>query len=125
MVHDLGRYFNELNAAHFDNSVTAAITWGRRPSPGRRRSIRFGSYTASDHIIRIHPLLDQEFVPEYFVRYIVFHEMLHAHLGTPESSNGRRTVHGRDFLAHERTFPDYARAMAWQENLANLRHLLR
>ncbi|MBN2310022.1 MAG: hypothetical protein JXR94_13700 [Candidatus Hydrogenedentes bacterium] len=122
---DLRRLYEEVNEAHFEGRVQARITWGRRPAARRRRSIRFGSYSASDNLIRIHPLLDQEFVPEYFVRYIVFHEMLHAHLGIGEWENGRRSCHDAEFRRRERAYPEYAQAAAWARSPSHLRKLLR
>lgn len=125
--HDLRKLYDDVNAAHFDNTITAAITWGRRNNGTRRRqrSIRFGSYTVEDNLIRLHLALDQAFVPEYFVRYIVFHEMLHARLGIEESETGRRRIHTREFTRIEKTYPDYARACAWEANAANIRKLLK
>ena len=109
---------------HFANGVTAAITWGRMPILGkRRRAIRFGAYFSRGNIIRIHPLLDQAFVPEYFVRYVVFHEMLHAAMETRATGSGRRRVHGGEFKRRERAYPDYDRAIAWET--ANLKKLLK
>jgi predicted SprT family Zn-dependent metalloprotease len=123
---DLRRLFDEVNAAHFGGTVTAAITWGKRGNGARRRqrTIRFGSYTVQDNLVRLHPALDQAFVPEHFVRYIVFHEMLHAHLGIEESETGRRRIHTREFVRIERTYPDYAKARAWEAKSANIRKLL-
>ena len=124
-VFDLAILFRGLNAEHFGNSIRVDITWGRMPPARRRRSIRFGSYYPTDNLIRIHPLLDQPFVPPYFMRYIVFHEMLHAYLGIEESDNGRRRYHTREFSQIEEKYPDYARAIQWQSNLGNLKKLLR
>jgi hypothetical protein len=124
-VFDLAVLFRDLNADHFDNSIRADITWGRLPPARRRRSIRFGSYYPTDNLIRIHPLLDQEFVPPYFMRYIVFHEMLHAYLGIEESESGRRRYHTREFSRLEEKYPDYAKALKWQTNPGNLKKLLR
>jgi len=125
LYHDLREMYDALNRKYFGGTVTAKITWGRMPPSRRRRSIRFGSYTAEDRLIRIHPLLDQEFVPAYFVRYIVFHEMLHAYLGLGKATNGRRCVHSPEFRRREKAYPDYERAVAWQSTAANLRRLLR
>jgi len=123
--HDLQRLYDEVNEAHFDGTVDAPITWGKMPATRRRRlSIRLGSYTPEDHLVRIHPFLDQEFVPEYFVRYIVFHEMLHAHVGFETSPSGRRRVHTPKFYKLERQYPDYDRAIAWHDNPRNLSKLL-
>ncbi|HOZ49742.1 MAG TPA: hypothetical protein PLO37_12620 [Candidatus Hydrogenedentes bacterium] len=122
---DLQAIFDELNASQFGNAVTASITWGSMPATRRTRrfSIRFGSYIEEDNLVRIHPLLDQDFVPSFFVRYIVFHEMLHAYVGFARTPGGRRRIHSPEFQRLERSFPDYGRSLAWQE--ANLGRLLR
>jgi hypothetical protein len=121
--HDLQAIYDRLNADMFGGALDARITWG--PGAGasrRRRSIKMGSFAVEDRVIRIHPALDQDGVPGYFVEWIVFHEMLH---GKHEvrRTNGRRRFHTEEFLAEERTFPDYARACAWEK--ANLDRLLR
>ncbi len=123
--HDLQAYYDHVNAAEFGGRIDAPITWGKVPPQRRRRSIRLGSYSPTDHLIRIHPYLDQDFVPDFFVRYIVFHEMLHAELGVEIDAVGRRCVHTREFNARERQYRDYARAVAWNDQPANLRRLLR
>lgn len=123
---DLRELFDEVNRQFFNGTIRARITWGRLPGPPRRRrSIRFGSYVAEENLIRIHPLLDQEFVPRYFVKYIVFHEMLHADVGIKTSASGRRSVHSPEFNRRERAYPEYDRAVAWQNQPTHLRKLLR
>lgn len=122
---DLDALYREVNERSFNGEVTAPITWGKMPTLRRRRSIRFGSYSPGEHLIRIHPLLDQEFVPPFFVRYIVFHEMLHAHMGIEETATGRRKIHPPDFRRREAAYPDFDRALSWMEDEKNLRRLLR
>jgi hypothetical protein len=123
-VHNLARLYRETNKSDFDGRVNAHIAWGldRRGRP--QRSIRLGSYCPRDRLIRIHPRLDHESVPEFFVRYIVFHEMLHADLGIADGENGRRRIHTPEFKLRERAYPDYARAIAWQDEPRNLAYLL-
>ena len=114
--HDLQAIFDSLNASHFGGGLEARITWGPVTSRGkRRRSIKMGSFAVEDRIIRIHPALDQDCVPDYFVAWIVFHEI--------KRENGRRRFHSAEFLAEERLFPEYDRACAWEK--ANLDRLLR
>ena len=121
--HDLQAIFDRLNVAHFAGGLEARITWGPVTSRGRRRrSIKMGSFAVEDRIIRIHPALDQDCVPDYFVAWIVFHEMLHGKHEV-KRENGRRRFHSAPFLAEERTFPEYERACAWEK--ANLDRLLR
>lgn len=121
---DLAELYRDVNRSHFEDRVDCGITWGRIPTIRRRRSIRFGSYVPGDHLIRIHPYLDQPFVPAYFVRYIVFHEMLHADMGIAELPSGRRVIHSAEFKRREMAYPDYDRAIAWMEVPRNLRKLL-
>ena len=121
--HDLQAIFDRLNADRFDGRLQARITWGPMTArKRRRRSIKMGSFAVEDRIIRIHPALDQECVPSYFVAWIVYHEMLH---GKHEvlRSGGRRRFHTPEFTEEERTFPDYARACAWEKE--HLDRLLR
>jgi hypothetical protein len=120
--HDLQVIFDRLNAERFDGKLNARITWGPVSARRRRRSIKMGSFAVEDRIIRIHPALDQPGVPEYFVAWIVFHEMLH---GKHEvrRKDGRRRFHTKEFLEEERSFSEYERAHAWEK--ANLDKLLR
>ena len=93
--HDLQAIYERLNAQLFGGTLEARITWGPGAGAGRRRrSIKMGSFAVEDRVIRIHPALDQDNVPEFFVAWIVFHEMLH---GKHEvrRSNGRRRFHTR------------------------------
>lgn len=115
--HDLQDLFNELNGRYFDHTIDARITWGRRPLPGakkrRRNSIKMGSYSVEDRLIRIHPSLDRPFVPRYFVSWIVYHEMLHQKHDIPVV-DGRRQFHTPAFLAEERLFEEFERAQQWE-----------
>lgn len=115
VVHDLQGLFDGLNAAQFSGRCTAAITWGRGGSAKvRRRSITLGSYSPALNLIRIHPCLDQSFVPDFVVRGVVHHEMLHEVFGI-EERGGRRRVHPPEFVVLERMYQDYDRCVAWEK----------
>jgi hypothetical protein len=111
-----------LNRAYFTEPVDVPVVWGTSPRRRRRRSIRLGSYCYEDHVIRIHPALDQGFVPAYVVAGVVYHEMLHHALGS-RRKNGRRLVHTREFREREARFAHYHKAEAWERD--NLGKLLR
>ncbi|HEX4354895.1 MAG TPA: SprT-like domain-containing protein [Polyangiales bacterium] len=120
---DLSDIYQTVNRDYFDGDVDAHITWGRDPQLRRvRRSIKLGSYTSRDRLIRVHPALDAAYVPRFFIEYIVYHEMLH-HVLLPKVTRGRRDLHGPAFQARERLFLDYARALQWERD--NLDRLLR
>ena len=112
-VHDLQAILDRLNAVHFGGAVEARIGWGRSGALPGRTSIRTGVYLHAARAIRIHPALDREDVPEFYVASVVFHEMLHQ-VVPPVERGGRRSVHGREFRCRERAFPDHARAQAWE-----------
>ncbi len=120
--HDLRTIFDELNARYFDGTIEAAITWGARTGrPKRRHSIKMGSYSVEERLIRIHRSLDRALVPRFFVEAIVFHEMLHQ-VHDIKVKNGRREFHSKAFLADEMRFERYLEARVWER--ANLDALL-
>lgn len=125
--HDLHELMDEVVDRWIPEGVKGAkITWGKRPGKrrgrGRRRSIRLGTYTHDQKLVRIHPALDQAFVPRYFVSFVVFHELLH-HVVPARQVGGRLDHHPPEFKERERAHPDYARSLAWEEK--NLDRLLR
>jgi hypothetical protein len=112
--YDLRQIYDELNARYFGNKIEAAITWGARTGrPRRRNSIKMGSYSVEDRLIRIHRSLDRAFVPRFFVAWIVFHEMLHQ-VHDIRVKNGRREFHSKEFMADEAQFEQYDEARAWE-----------
>jgi len=112
--HDLRAIFEDLNVRLFGGRIDAAITWGPRTGrPRRRNSIKMGSYSVEDRLIRIHRSLDRAFVPRFFVEWIVFHEMLHQ-VHDIKVKNGRREFHSKAFLADEARFDRYDEARAWE-----------
>ncbi len=120
MAHDLLSYLDEQNREHFNGEFKGRIGWSRRTRSSRRKTIRLGSWSPRNKLIRIHPALDDKKVPDYVLRFVVFHEMLHAMVGVSERGK-RRIYHTRDFRLREQQHPDYARAEGWiQEHLETL-----
>ena len=70
-------------------------------------------------LIRIHPVLDAEDVPRFFVASVVHHEMLHEVHG-PALVDGRREDHPPAFMRDERKFEHYNDAMLWERLNAHL-----
>lgn len=121
--HDLRAIFDDVNRAEFGGAIEGvAITWGKYGTKkrNRRRSIRLGTYTRDEKLVRIHPALDASWVPGFFVRYIVFHELLH-HVEPEIERPGRTEFHTPRFRDRERRYHDYVRALTWErENLGRL-----
>jgi hypothetical protein len=124
-AHDLREIFDRVNESYFGGTLNEVlITWGRRTraSERARHTIKLGSYSAQERLIRVHPVLDRSWVPRYFVSYIVFHELLH-HVVPPARVAGQMLLHPPEFLRREREFRYYDRAIAWEE--AHIGRLLR
>ena len=119
-VHDLREVFDALNRRYFAGRIDAQIAWSTRcPKHRRRTSIKMGSYSVEDRLIRIHPSLDRRAVPRFFVDWIVHHEMLHQVHAIPVV-DGRRQFHTPAFLADEARFEHHELARAWERRNADL-----
>lgn len=109
--HAIEEMYRELNERFFNGQVEInRIGWGIRKSRGR-----LGHYDPIHHTITLSPSLDSPRVPSYVVRYIVYHEMLHALFGESTGQEGHRH-HPRQFRHTERSYPDYSRAKTFLEN---------
>lgn len=118
-IHDLAEIAADLLQHEFaalPRERRPAITWGRRGSSKIRRSLQLGSFDPDAHLVRVHPALDQPGVPRSFVRYVLFHELLHAELAEPCAERKKRAVHhSAGFRAREAAYRGYDAALAWQE----------
>lgn len=116
-VHDLYAILTEVSHRYLGAAVPpdVLITWGRAGHPGGtpRKTIKLGSYSATERLIRVHPAIDKEWVPRYFISYIVYHELLH-HVVPSMKEGGRALLHSAEFLRRERQFRHYERAMEWE-----------
>ncbi|MDF1800954.1 MAG: hypothetical protein P1V81_17425 [Planctomycetota bacterium] len=110
-----------LAAADLEPLGMPLITWGRKGPSRARRSLQLGSYEEDRHLIRIHRVLDQPAVPESFVRFVLFHELLHATRAAESQRNpdperaGRRLHHDAEFRRAEARFPGFDKAQKWQQ----------
>jgi hypothetical protein len=121
--HDLRRIYDALLPLFVESFDDVRITWGRLTRLKRgQRGLQLGTYTPSEQLVRIHPVLDQAWVPEYVVATVVHHEMLHHALPAVEA-NGKTFFHTPEFRRRERAYVDHDRTAAWER--ANLGTLLR
>jgi len=119
-VYDLDKIFNKLNRKYFDSSLEKpTLTWSQR----KTRSI-LGHHDRVYETITISKSLDSKQVPDWFVEFIVYHEMLHIkHLA--RMINGRRYYHTAAFRLDERRFARYDDAQRWLEQVARQRRVPR
>jgi len=119
-VYDLDRMFGKLNRRYFNGELDKpTITWSQR----RTRRI-LGHHDRVYETITISKSLDLPEVPEWFVEFILYHEMLHIK-HPARLMNGRRYYHTGAFRADERRFPYYDQAQRWLEKASRLQRTTR
>ncbi len=120
-VYDLNEIYDRINREYFEGSLDLKITWyGERGGRRRRSSATLGLYSNPLKLIRIHRRLDATSVPEVFVEFVVYHEMIH-HVCPPYvDALGRNRIHSPEFKARERQFREYGTAMAWLKKHENI-----
>jgi hypothetical protein len=98
--YSLSEIYREVNAACFGNRIEIRrIGWGRRNSWSR-----LGHYDSLHHTIAISPVLDSPKVPVFVVKYLVYHEMLHA------AFQDTKRHHPPEFRRAESAYLDFERA---------------
>jgi predicted metal-dependent hydrolase len=109
---DLEEIFESLNQRFFYGLLARPVmTWSRLHA---RNSL--GHYDPAHNAIVVSRIFDHARVPRYAVEYIVYHEMLH--LKHPVKLRGsRRCVHGPEFQAEEKLFPELDRAKQFLKTL--------
>jgi len=111
-VYDLEEVFEALNRQFFHGLLARpTMTWSRTDS---RNSL--AHYDPAHNTIVVSRVFDHPRVPRYAVEYIVYHEMLH--LKYPVKLRGsRRCVHGPEFQAEEKLFPQLEDARLFLKSL--------
>ena len=88
---DLRSIFERLNQNYFRGRLRGyKVMWGRRRKHRPKDYFTFGTIQEEDRVIRINPLLDQPFVPLWFLQYVLYHEMLHSVVPDEIASRWRR-----------------------------------
>jgi len=119
-TYDLEKMFAKINRRYFNSSLAKpTITWSQR----KTRSI-LGHHDRVYETITISKSLDSTQVPEWFVEFILYHEMLHIKHAA-RMINGRRYYHTAAFRSDERRFAKYDEAQRWLEQIARQRRLPR
>jgi hypothetical protein len=118
--YDLDRMFARLNRQYFGGEIAKpTITWSQR----RTRRI-LGHHDRVYETITISKTLDSPDVPEWFVEFILYHEMLHIK-HPARLLNGRRYYHTGPFRVEERRFSRYKQAQRWLERVARQQRVQR
>ena len=120
LTYDLQSIFDALNREYFQGGINSYIRWGYSASRTSYQTARIDKEGNLFNLITVSGVYDSPQVPEYAIRGLVYHEMLHIAI-PPRLVNSRRVIHGRDFKAAERKFPFYEQWVKWErENMWRL-----
>ncbi|MGC9397263.1 MAG: SprT-like domain-containing protein, partial [Anaerolineae bacterium] len=113
--YDLAVVFDRVNAAYFDGALSAPrFTWNKTLTHRK-----FGHYQTNTDTVMLSLSLDDAAVPPYVVDFVMYHELLHKHLGV-KRVNGRRYAHTAEFRDAERRFAQYEQAEAFLSKLSKM-----
>jgi hypothetical protein len=111
-IWDLEEVFEAVNTRFFHGLLgRPTLTWSAHVA---RRML--GHYDAAHNTIVVSRVFDRPGTPRYAIEYLLYHEMLH--LKHPVRVRaGRRCVHGPEFQAEERLFPELELAREYLKRL--------
>lgn len=113
--YDLDQVFERVNAAYFQGRLERPrLVWSRTLT-GRL----LGYYQHSTDRLMLSLTLDDARVPSSAIELVMYHELLHKHLGV-QVVNGRHYAHTEAFRRAERQFREYAEAKAFLGQLGIL-----
>ncbi len=115
VCYDLKQFYDEINLEYFEGKVNLAITWFGRATKKNRSRVTFGMYQHSLKLIKIHKLLDNPFFPEYFVKFVIYHEMVHHVRPAYYDTKGKHHIHSKEFKELESQYIHFAAAKAWMK----------
>lgn len=114
--YDLKPLYDSLNEKYFEGKLDLSLTWYGALRRKRRARITFGLYVSGLRLIKMHRMLDDPFFPEYFVSFVLYHEMLHSVVPGSTDARGRFCFHDKAFKEREKVFEHYLKATEWEKN---------
>lgn len=113
-VYHLEKIFQRLNKKYFNNQLKQPIiSWSLR-----RTKRMLGHHDPVHNTIIISKTLDSPNVPELFIEYVLYHEMLHIR-HKARIVRGRCYYHTAEFYRDEKRFQHYEEAMEWLDEFTS------
>jgi len=105
--YNLDEIYHRINETYFEGKLDLHITWFNPKKTRYQRRIVLGSYHRDKKLVKINRVLDQPDIPDYYISFIVYHEMLH-HVAPPIIQRFRkRQIHHQEFKDLEKKFLEY------------------
>lgn len=110
---DLEKSFERVNNQYFNGSMEKPVlTWSVK-----RSKRTFGRYDVERDIVYISQVLDSPEIPEEFLDFIMYHELLHKKYGIT-IRKGKRRMHTPEFKREEKKFRNYEKMKLLMEKIA-------
>lgn len=121
--YNLDELYRGINEEYFDNRIDLAITWYGQVNRRKRNKVTFGLYQDPLKLIKIHRILDKPhhfinrpYFPEFFVRFVIYHEMLHHVVPSYYDEEGKHRIHSKEFRKREAEFREFDLAQGWMND---------
>jgi len=105
--------YKQMNQEYFADELDLQITWYGEANRLFRSRINFGLFSDPLKLIKVHRSLDQPDIPDYFVEYVVYHEMLHNVCVPYVEKGGNTVIHTSEFKEREKQFKYFHEACRW------------
>ncbi|MGL1936434.1 MAG: hypothetical protein OCD01_15495 [Fibrobacterales bacterium] len=124
--HNLITLFDEVNSEYFSGTLSADIGWASRVGGTSYHTTKIGSDGKPYHFISISKGYDHQNCPNYAIKGVIYHEMLHIAIPPTITPTGRRVVHSKMFRDAEKKYRFYSEWIEWhaitlRKNLAVLK----
>lgn len=113
LVYDLKEVYASVNREYFDHPLNLHITWFNTKEIKKRRQVTFGLFQDPFKLIKINQILDHPRFPDYFISYIVYHEMLHYVCPSYVDEKGVKQIHSKEFKQREKQFKYFKDVQQW------------
>lgn len=114
--YDLKAIYRELNEEYFDGRLKLSITWFGKHDQKNRSKINFGLYYDNLKLIKVNRIMDSARFPDYLVKFVVYHEMLHHVCPSYYDEKGIHRIHTKEFKVLEKKYRHYQAAQKWIKN---------
>jgi hypothetical protein len=112
---DLEQEWNAINEEYFGSALNVYVSWFGHSNVRYRGSATVGQYDSTQNLIRVHRLLDDESVPRFYLRFVLYHEALHKLYPPYLDDRGVLQIHHSEFKFHEKSFKEYHKALKWEK----------
>ncbi len=113
ITYDLQELFDEINRYYFNGQLTSYIRWGTYSSKTSYQLHFTDTNGNKCSLITIAGVYDHPKVPEYAIKGVVFHEMLHIAI-PPYKKNGRNVMHGPEYKRAEKSYLYLKKWQRWE-----------